>query len=165
MNPYMRQPGPASFLIEAWQWDCLSEEMCCTYIPARAGVSAPRIAETAPSTSARLSTMDMYGLFPLTARNHEKRLGACTSFWLYYSQIPFEILLAPEAVQDLKHLKAHHRMGVCDAIEVHLRHEPTKTSKSRIKRLRGISRPQSQLRVGDTTAFLPRKANWDRGTA
>ena len=35
------------------------------------------------------------------------------------------------------------------AIEEHLRHEPTKTSKSRIKRLRGISRPQYRLRVSN----------------
>lgn len=35
-----------------------------------------------------------------------------------------------------------------DAIERHLRHEPTKTSKTRIKRLRGMSRPQFRLRVG-----------------
>ncbi len=65
----------------------------------------------------------------------------------------FEILLAPEAVQDLKHLKANDRAEVRDAIEVHLRHEPTKTSKSRIKRLRGISRPQFRLRVGETRIF------------
>ncbi len=65
----------------------------------------------------------------------------------------FEILLAPEAVQDLKHLKAHDRAEVRDAIEVHLRHEPTKTSKSRIKRLRGISRPQFRLRVGETRIY------------
>jgi len=35
---------------------------------------------------------------------------------------------------------------VQDAVE---RHQPTKTSKSRIKRLRGLSRPQFRLRVGD----------------
>ena len=39
------------------------------------------------------------------------------------------------------------------AIEEHLRHEPTKTSKSRIKRLRGLSRPQYRLRVGDVRVF------------
>lgn len=65
----------------------------------------------------------------------------------------FEILLAPEAIQDLKHLKAHDRAEVRDAIEVHLRHQPTKTSKSRIKRLRGISRPQYRLRVGEIRIF------------
>ena len=62
-------------------------------------------------------------------------------------------MLAPEAVQDLKHLKAHDRAEVRDAIEVHLRHQPTKTSKSRVKRLRGISRPQYRLRVGEIRVF------------
>jgi mRNA interferase RelE/StbE len=65
----------------------------------------------------------------------------------------FEIILAPQAVQDLKHLKAHDRAAVRDAIEVHLRHQPTKASKSRIKCLRGISRPQFQLRVGEIRVF------------
>jgi len=39
------------------------------------------------------------------------------------------------------------------AIELHLRHEPTKQSKSRIKRLRGLSRPQFRLRIGDIRVF------------
>jgi mRNA-degrading endonuclease RelE of RelBE toxin-antitoxin system len=34
-----------------------------------------------------------------------------------------------------------------------LRHEPTKISKSRIKRLRGLSRPQYRLRVGEIRVF------------
>ena len=38
---------------------------------------------------------------------------------------------------------------VRDGVERHLRHEPTKTSRSRIKRLRGVSRPQYRLRIGD----------------
>lgn len=59
-----------------------------------------------------------------------------------------DIILAPEAADDLKLLKANVRVMVRDAIEDHLRHEPTKTSKSRIKRLRGLSRPQYRLRVG-----------------
>jgi mRNA interferase RelE/StbE len=42
---------------------------------------------------------------------------------------------------------------VKDAIETHLRHEPQKTSRSRIKRLRGLSRPQYRLRVGDVRVF------------
>jgi mRNA interferase RelE/StbE len=61
----------------------------------------------------------------------------------------YEILLAPEAVEDLQRLEANVRAEVQDAIERHLRHQPTKTSKSRIKRLRGLSRPQFRLRVGD----------------
>ena len=60
----------------------------------------------------------------------------------------YDIVLAPEAVEDLDDLKASVRTAVRDAIEQHLRHEPPKTSKSRIKRLRGFSRPQYRLRVG-----------------
>ena len=60
----------------------------------------------------------------------------------------YEIILAPEAAEDLQCLKASVRAEVRDAIERHLRHEPTKTSKARIKRLRGLSRPQYRLRVG-----------------
>lgn len=64
-----------------------------------------------------------------------------------------EVVLAPEAAQDLKRLKAHVRATVRDAIEAHLRHQPTRTSKSRIKRLRGLSRPQFRLRVGELRVF------------
>ena len=64
-----------------------------------------------------------------------------------------EIILAPEAAVDLKRLKAHLRAEVKDAIEKHLRHEPMKSSKSRIKRLRGLSRPQFRLRVGEVRVF------------
>jgi mRNA interferase RelE/StbE len=65
----------------------------------------------------------------------------------------FAILLAPEAVADLKELKASLRTEVRGAIEEHLRYEPRKTSKSRIKRLRGVSRPQYRLRVGEIRVF------------
>jgi mRNA interferase RelE/StbE len=61
----------------------------------------------------------------------------------------YDIILAPEAVKDLENLKANVRAEVRDAIEEHLRHQPTKASKSRIKRLRGFSRPQYRLRGGD----------------
>jgi mRNA interferase RelE/StbE len=65
----------------------------------------------------------------------------------------YDIVLAPEAVQDLRDLKANLRAEVRDSMEIHLRHEPTKTSKSRIKRLRGLSRPQFRLRVGDVRVY------------
>jgi mRNA interferase RelE/StbE len=65
----------------------------------------------------------------------------------------YEIILAPEAANDLKLLDAHLRAEIRDAIERHLRHEPTKISKSRIKRLRGLSRPQYRLRVGEIRVF------------
>ena len=65
----------------------------------------------------------------------------------------YEIILAPQAENDLATLKANVRSAVRDAIEAHLRHEPTKISKSRIKRLRGLAQPQYRLRVGDVRVF------------
>ena len=67
--------------------------------------------------------------------------------------MPFAIVLAPEAVEDLSRLKAAVRSSVKSAMETHLRHEPEKTSRSRIKHLRGLSRPQYRLRVGDIRVF------------
>ncbi len=64
-----------------------------------------------------------------------------------------EILFAPEAVLDFKRLSARNRSIIRGAIEKHLRYEPEKVSKSRVKRLRGISRPQYRLRVGDIRVF------------
>lgn len=63
------------------------------------------------------------------------------------------ILLAPEAVDDLRSLKASVRSTVREAIEDHLRHEPAKISKSRIKRLRGLARPQYRLRIDEIRVF------------
>lgn len=65
----------------------------------------------------------------------------------------FAIVVAPEAVEDLKRLSAHARAAVRNALETHLRHEPGKTSRSRIKRLRGLRRPQYRLRVDDIRVF------------
>lgn len=65
----------------------------------------------------------------------------------------FAIILAPEAVEDLRRLRANLRAAVREALETHLRHEPTKTSRSRIKRLRGLSRPQYRLRVDEARVF------------
>ena len=65
----------------------------------------------------------------------------------------FEIILAQEAVEDLRRLKASERSPVKEALETHLRHEPTKTSRSRIKRLRAIARPQYRLRVEEVRVF------------
>jgi mRNA-degrading endonuclease RelE of RelBE toxin-antitoxin system len=64
-----------------------------------------------------------------------------------------QVILVPEAMEDFKQLKAHVRAEVRDAIERHLLHEPRKTTKSRIKRLRGFSKPQYRLRVGEVRIF------------
>jgi mRNA interferase RelE/StbE len=67
--------------------------------------------------------------------------------------MPFEIILAPEAIEDLKGLKANIRADIRAALETHLRHEPKKVSRSRIKRLRGLRKPQYRLRVGEVRIF------------
>ncbi|HFD39427.1 MAG TPA: type II toxin-antitoxin system RelE/ParE family toxin [Anaerolineae bacterium] len=65
----------------------------------------------------------------------------------------YDILFAPEAIQDLKRLSARDRSIVRDAIARHLRYEPGRVSKSRIKQLRGVKRPQYRLRVGEIRVF------------
>jgi mRNA interferase RelE/StbE len=69
------------------------------------------------------------------------------------ARMAFEIVLAPQAVASLRALPVPVRTGVKEAIRRHLTHEPTKVSKSRIKRLRGLSRPQYRLRVDDFGVF------------
>lgn len=65
----------------------------------------------------------------------------------------YEIILAPEAVEDLKKLDAYERSMIRGTLETHLRFEPAKQSKSRIKRLKGLNRPQFRLRVDDIRVF------------
>ena len=65
----------------------------------------------------------------------------------------YEILFAPEAVQDFKRLSARDRSTVKEAIEKHLRYEPQKISKSRMKKLQGMSRPQYRLRADEIRVF------------
>jgi mRNA interferase RelE/StbE len=65
----------------------------------------------------------------------------------------YEVVLAPEAVRAFRSLPAYRRAEVRDALERHLRHDPTRVSKSRIKRLRGLSQPQFRLRVGEVRVF------------
>jgi mRNA interferase RelE/StbE len=67
--------------------------------------------------------------------------------------MPFAIVLAPEAIEDLKRLKANVRAEARAALEAHLRHEPKEASRSRIKRLRGLRKPQYRLRVGEVRIF------------
>ena len=65
----------------------------------------------------------------------------------------FQITFSPEALEDLRDLRAYDRAAVADAIDEHLTHKPTRESRSRIKRLRGMSQPQYRLRVGDVRVF------------
>ncbi|MGH9324622.1 MAG: type II toxin-antitoxin system RelE family toxin [Vicinamibacteria bacterium] len=65
----------------------------------------------------------------------------------------YDIVLAPGAVEAMRKLPAHVRSRVREALDRHLRDEPTKVSKSRIKRLKGLSQPQYRLRVDEVRVF------------
>jgi len=65
----------------------------------------------------------------------------------------YEIDFADEANEDLNGYRAYDRIAILDLIEKHLRHEPTRESKSRIKALRGLLHPQYRLRIGDVRVF------------
>jgi mRNA interferase RelE/StbE len=65
----------------------------------------------------------------------------------------FQIVMAPEAIEDYRRMRASVRAGIRTALETHLQHEPEKLSRSRIKRLRGLRQPQYRLRFGDVRIF------------
>jgi len=70
----------------------------------------------------------------------------------------YDIFFSPNAIEDLHRLKASIRAVVKDAIEIHLRYEPTKTSKSRIKQLEDIASPKYRLRVNEMRVFYDVKS-------
>ena len=83
----------------------------------------------------------------------DQRLDVASTIPYPLARMRYEIILSPEAVEDLNRLSAHRRTTIRESIESHLRHEPRKVSKSRIKRLRGMVRPQYRLRVGDVRVY------------
>jgi mRNA interferase RelE/StbE len=66
---------------------------------------------------------------------------------------PYEIVLKRGAIEDLDRLRKYDATQIADAMEKHLTHGPTKESRSRIKRLRGVSEPDYRLRVADYRVF------------
>jgi mRNA interferase RelE/StbE len=75
------------------------------------------------------------------------------------ARMAHDIILAPEAVEDLRELSAHATVNVVDAMERHLRHEPDKVSRSRIRRSCGVPKPQYRLRVDDLRVFYDVSGN------
>ncbi len=69
------------------------------------------------------------------------------------ARVACEIEFTDDAQRDYRSLDAPIRASIREALEVHLRHEPTKVSKSRIKRLRALRRPQYRLRVADSRVY------------
>jgi addiction module RelE/StbE family toxin len=65
----------------------------------------------------------------------------------------YTINLKRSAIANLDALRKYDATQIANAMERHLQHDPTKETKSRIKRLRGISNPDYRLRVGDYRVF------------
>jgi len=73
--------------------------------------------------------------------------------------IKYSIILSPEALENLGNLKANLRSLVRVGIIEHLSYEPKKISKSRIKRLKGIEKPQYRLRIDDIRIYYDISGN------
>jgi mRNA-degrading endonuclease RelE of RelBE toxin-antitoxin system len=67
--------------------------------------------------------------------------------------MPFEIEVTQEAERDLDNVRPFYRRQILDTIESHLQHAPTRTSRSRIKRLRSVQSPEYRLPVGEFRVF------------
>ena len=65
----------------------------------------------------------------------------------------YRVRLSPEARAHFHGLCVYDRAKVRDAIDDHLQHAPTAESKSRIKRLRDLRKPQYRLRVDELRVF------------
>ncbi len=65
----------------------------------------------------------------------------------------FDILFTDTAREHYRTIDARWQSALKEAIQTHLRHEPDKTSKSRIKRLRHMQQPQYRLRVDNLRVF------------
>lgn len=65
----------------------------------------------------------------------------------------FAIVITETAGRHFESLDAHSKAMVKQGIETHLRHEPWKVSKSRIKRLRDMEQPEYRLRIADYRVF------------
>ena len=65
----------------------------------------------------------------------------------------YEIIVSPETHEDLAGIEAVNGSAILAAFETHLRHQPARKSRSRIKRLRNTKSPQCRLRVDDFRVF------------
>jgi mRNA interferase RelE/StbE len=67
--------------------------------------------------------------------------------------VAYRVVFTENAVDDFKALNARWRAMVRDSIRVFLTNEPTRQSRSRIKKLRDLRHPQFRLRVGEIRVF------------
>jgi mRNA-degrading endonuclease RelE of RelBE toxin-antitoxin system len=67
--------------------------------------------------------------------------------------VAYRIILTQNAIDDFGVLDARWQATIRDTVRAHLTYEPTKESKSRIKKLRALKHPQFRLRVGKMRVF------------
>jgi mRNA interferase RelE/StbE len=65
----------------------------------------------------------------------------------------FRIVFRPAAARQIRRLRRLDAVAILDGIETHLRHEPERVSRSRVKRLRGRQDATYRLRVGEYRVF------------
>jgi mRNA interferase RelE/StbE len=66
---------------------------------------------------------------------------------------PYKIVYAREAADELRALRSFDKKKILEGIELHLRHEPTKVSRSRIKRMAEPFWSQYRLRMDDFRVY------------
>ena len=71
----------------------------------------------------------------------------------------YRVIFSPQARMQFHGLCAYDRAKVRTAIDDHLQHHPTAESKSRIKRLRDLRKPQYRLRVDNLRVFYDVEAD------
>ena len=65
----------------------------------------------------------------------------------------YQIILKPQAIEDLDKIQKYYASKIIDGIEIHLSYRPDFLSKSRIKRLRGKQESDFRLRIDDYRIF------------
>jgi mRNA-degrading endonuclease RelE of RelBE toxin-antitoxin system len=65
----------------------------------------------------------------------------------------YDVVIAHDAQVVFNKLDARWRSRLKEAMQTHLLHNPTHESRSRIKRLRGLQRPQFRMRVDEMRVF------------
>ena len=61
--------------------------------------------------------------------------------------------MTENAIDDYEELDARWRATIRGAIRTHLTYDPTKESKSRIKKLKAVKHPEYRLRAGEVRVF------------
>jgi mRNA interferase RelE/StbE len=67
--------------------------------------------------------------------------------------VAYAIDFEPDALKELKTLRKADQVKVLEAIQLHLTHEPTRQSKSRIKHMRPGTQPPYRLRVDEFRVY------------